>query len=176
METTKNNLPDKVKNFFNRLSDYLNTKLLYYGSVQRRDYFPGKSDIDVDIFTDNVNSTIIKMQHYLHVERKKFKKFVWIVNHNHHFTTGYKIFYKDPNGNFSAEFSIYDEKYKEDILKEHLSKTVLPLHATCLLIILKFLYYKFGLMNHDYFKYLKRKILTIFIGKPDDMFIVLDQK
>lgn len=176
METTKNNLPSDVKKFFNGLSEYLNTKLLYYGSVQRKDYFPGKSDIDVDIFTDNVNSTINKMQHYLRAERKKFKKFVWIVNHNNHFTTGYKIFYKDPSGRFNAEFSIYDEKYKEDILKEHLGKIVLPLHATCLLITLKFLYYKLSLMNYDYFKYLKKKILTFFIGKPDDMFIVLDQK
>ena len=176
METTKNNLPDNVKKFFNGLSEYLNTKLLYYGSVQRYDYFPGKSDIDVDIFTDNVNSTINKMQHYLRVERKKFKKFVWVVNHNNRFTTGYKIFYKDHKGKFSAEFSIYDEKYKEDILKEHLSKTVLPFYATYLLIILKFLYYNLNLINHNYFKYLKRKILTLCIGKPDDMFIVLNQK
>jgi len=176
METTKNNLPDGVKKFFNGLSEYLNTKLLYYGSVQRKDYFPGKSDIDVDIFTDNPISTINKMQHYLRVERKKFKKFVWIVNHNNHFTTGHKIFYKDPSGKFTAEFSIYDEKYKEDVLKEHLGKTSLPLHATFLLIILKFFYYNLGLMNHDYFKYLKKKILTLCIGKPDDMFIVLDQK
>ena len=49
METTKHNLPDDVKQFFNGLSNYLNTQLLFYGSVQRSDYFPGKSDIDVDI-------------------------------------------------------------------------------------------------------------------------------
>jgi predicted nucleotidyltransferase len=61
METTKNNLPENVKNFFNDLRKYLDTKLLFYGSVQRSDYFPESSDIDVDIFTDNVGSTMSKM-------------------------------------------------------------------------------------------------------------------
>jgi hypothetical protein len=176
METTKNNLPDYIKKFFDGLSHYLNTKLLYYGSVQRNDYFPGKSDIDVDIFTDNVDSTINKMQHYLHVERKKFKKFVWVVNIGNQFTTGYKIFYRDPSGKFSAEFSIYDEKYKTVILQEHLSKTDLPIHATILLVILKFLYYNMTLIDSSYFKYLKKKILTLCIGRPDDRFLVLDAK
>ena len=116
------------------------------------------------------------MQHYLHVERKKFKKFVWVVNIGNQFTTGYKIFYRDPSGKFSAEFSIYNEKYKTVILQEHLSKTVLPIHATILLVILKILYYNMSLIDSSYFKYLKKKILTLCIGKPDDMFVVLDAK
>ena len=65
METTKNDLPVNVKKFFYNLSEYLDTKMLYFGSVQRSDYVPGKSDIDIDIFTDNENSIITKMQHFL---------------------------------------------------------------------------------------------------------------
>ena len=72
METTKNNLPPNVKKFFYNLSEYLDTKMLYFGSVQRSDYVPGKSDIDVDIFTDNENSIIGKMQHFLGVSKKDF--------------------------------------------------------------------------------------------------------
>ena len=67
METTKNKLPTNVKNFFYNLSEYLDTPFLYFGSVQRSDYVPGKSDIDVDVFTDNEYSLMAKMQHYLHV-------------------------------------------------------------------------------------------------------------
>ena len=73
METTKNALPDHIKLFFKELSDYLDTKILYFGSVQRGDYFPGTSDIDVDIFSDNENSIMVKMQHFLHVKKTKFK-------------------------------------------------------------------------------------------------------
>ena len=54
METTKNDLPQKTKLFFYKLSDYLDTKILYFGSVQRTDWlqqnkasdsrFEGESD------------------------------------------------------------------------------------------------------------------------------------
>ena len=70
METTKNDLPPNTKKFFYNLSEYLDTKLLYYGSVQRSDYVPGKSDIDVVIFTDNEFSLMNKLQHYLHLNKK----------------------------------------------------------------------------------------------------------
>ena len=73
METTKNELPKNVRRFFYQLSDYLDTKFLYFGSVQRSDYVPGKSDIDVDVFTDNEYSLMAKMQHYLHVQKNDFK-------------------------------------------------------------------------------------------------------
>ena len=73
METTKNDLPQKTKLFFYKLSDYLDTKMLYFGSVQRTDYVAGKSDIDVDIFTENEHSIMSKMQHFLGVSKKEFK-------------------------------------------------------------------------------------------------------
>ena len=60
MEKINNKLPDDVEKFFKSLSKYIEKPLYFYGSVQRSDYFPGSSDIDVDIFTDNVNSTISK--------------------------------------------------------------------------------------------------------------------
>ena len=70
METTTNNLSPYESIFFNKLSNYLDTKLLFFGSIQRYDYFPGVSDIDVDIFTDNVSRTISQIQNYLHINKK----------------------------------------------------------------------------------------------------------
>jgi predicted nucleotidyltransferase len=61
METTRNNLTPYSKHFFDSLSNYLDTKLYFFGSIQRRDYFPNSSDIDVDIFTDNEPGTILKI-------------------------------------------------------------------------------------------------------------------
>ena len=109
METTKNKLPEKIQQFFKELSNYLDTKLLFYGSVQRNDYFPGSSDIDVDIFTDNEDAIIVKMQHFLHVKKDSFKKVVWRLNHNNQIVNGHKIMYKNKEENFSVEFSIYNE-------------------------------------------------------------------
>ena len=176
METTNNKLPDNVVLFFKELSEYLDTKILYFGSVQRGDYFPGKSDIDVDIFTDNENSIMTKMQHFMNIDKKKFKNFVWRLNHNNTIAHGHKVMYKNEEHNFNAEFSIYNEKYKQVILKEHLAKTILPFYATWMLIILKFFHYTIPLLDYKTFSYLKKKILTLGIGLPDDQFIVLDSK
>lgn len=177
METTKNKLPEKVSIFFNNLSKLLEIKLLFYGSVQRDDYFPGDSDIDVDVFTDNVQSTISKMQHFLHIDKSKFKKFVWRLNdENRTLAHGHKVMYRSPDDLFSAEFSIYDEKVKEPILVEHIKKTELPPYASFMLIILKIIYYKLHLLDETTFGYIKKQIMSFMIGMPRDEFVVLYSK
>jgi len=176
MDNTKNALPDHVRSFFKDLSEYLDTTLYFYGSVQRPDYFHGRSDIDVDIFTDNEHSTITKLQHYLTKPQTKFKKVVWKLKNSHKIVHGHKIMYNDMNTNLATEFSIYDERYKNDILSEHLGKSVLPFHASILLILLKKIYYDFKLMSDETYKYFKNIILTYCIGMNEDQYVVLDNK
>jgi hypothetical protein len=174
METTKNKMPENVKIFFNDLSKYLGTKLLFYGSIQRNDYFPGSSDIDVDVFTDNIGSTITRMQHFLHVKKSSFKKIIWRLSHNGEMVYGRKIMYKNPDLNISVEFSIYDNKNKKGVLEQHLKKTVIPFYATILLFIIKKLYYDLHIISPASYRYLKMKILSICIGLPDEQFLVLN--
>lgn len=176
METTKNQLSPYASKIFQRLSSYLDKKLLFFGSVQRDDYFPGSSDIDVDVFTDNVPSTISKMQHFFKVPKSDFKKFVYKLNKSNRLVDGYKIMYKEPENNFFAEFSIYDEKFKKDVLETHNGKIVLPFYASVFLIILKFLYYKLHIIPDKLYSYIKNNILSSMIGLPDDEFVVLDMK
>jgi hypothetical protein len=175
METTKQKLPENVKIFFNNLSNLLDTKMLFFGSIQRTDYFPGSSDIDVDIFTDNVRSTINKLQHHLNLNKTHFKNFVWRLNtKDKQLVPGHKVMYKSPDGSFAAEFSIYNEKHKQSVLDEHLKKTNLPFYATWMLIVLKFLFYELKVVDKYTFMYLKKKIMSFMIGLPDDQFVVLD--
>ena len=171
MEITKNELPQNVKTFFYNLSEYLDTPFLYFGSVQRSDYVHGKSDIDVDVFTDNEYSLMNKMQHYLHVSKKDFKKVIWIIKDTT--TYGYKLKYKNEKKNINAEFSIYNEKFKDLVLAEHNSKRLLPLYVSILLYILKFVYYQFPLLDKKTFNYLKRLLINNIFGK-DGQFLVLD--
>ena len=145
METTKNDLPPNAKKFFHNLSEYLETKMLYYGSVQRSDYVPGKSDIDVDIFTDNEYSLMSKMQHYLHLNKAKFKKIVYIIDNKP--TNGYKVKYTNEAEQLKVEFSIYNEKSKDIIIKEHTRKFALPLYISILLCILKTFYYQIPIVS-----------------------------
>jgi hypothetical protein len=173
MEDVKSEFPDKLKLFFKKLKDYLDLPIYFYGSVQRNDYFPGKSDIDVDIFTDNETSTIFKLQHFLHINKVKIKKIIWRLNYNNRVVYGNKIMYKNEIDNFSVEFSIYNEKIKHDVLIEHNAKINLPFHVSLMLIILKFIHYDLHLMDKYTFRYIKKKLMTNAIGLPDDEFIVL---
>jgi hypothetical protein len=117
------------------------------------------------------------MQHFLNINKKKFKKFVWrLHDKNRTLAHGYKVMYKNPDGTFAAEFSIYNEKFKQGVLDEHISKISLPFYASWMLIILKFLYYKLKIVDKSIFTYLKKKIMSLMIGLPDDEFIVLDSK
>ena len=172
METTKNEMPEYNKIFFNKLKNYLDTKIYFFGSVQRADYFPVGSDIDVAIFTDNIKSTITKLQVFLNTEPSNFKKFIWRLNYDNSLVEGYKIMYKEPEHNFAVEISIYDEKYKEGILNEHNGKKDLPFYATFSLIIIKFLFYTLNIIPTEWYVYLKKYILTKMIFKKDDDFIV----
>ena len=170
MEQIKNKLPEDVNIFLKQLSDYINTPLYFYGSIQRDDYFPGYSDIDVDIFTDNYSSLATKLQQFLSVKKSKFKKIIWRLNNVVAF--GHKIRYKNIDKNISIEFSIYNENIKKHILEEHNKKIILPFYITWLLVIIKIIYYKLKLMDMETFRIIKKKILSSFIGIPEEEFIV----
>lgn len=170
METTRNKLTKEQKKLFNGLSDYLDTKLYYYGSIQRPDYIPGKSDIDIDIFTDNEASTMAKLQHYLHLEKNSFKKVLWKVRNHSKLIHGYKAKYKIEG--LKAEFAVYSEKYKNYVLEEHNSKIDVPFYFTWILNFLKFLYYELNILPKTYFAYLKNKTINYAFGlTEDDIFV-----
>ena len=175
MDTTYNKLTRDEENFFNNLKKYLDNQIIFFGSIQRDDYIQGYSDIDVVIFTDNVYSTNSKLQTYLEIPKNNIKKIVWKLQ-NGEIVSGYKIMYKNSDKNFSVEFSIYNEKYKRGILREHIYKSFnLPIYAVCLLYILKTLYYKFNIINKDIFKNIKKYILGPLIGLDYDRFVTLDK-
>jgi len=173
METTKNKLSSFAENFFNKMRNYLDTKLYFYGSIQRYDYFPESSDIDVDIFTDNEHSTLIKLQNLLGVDRSEFKKIIYRLQKTNKVVRGHKIKYEDKENDFTCEFSIYNQNIKEEILKEHISKTNFPYYITALLVFLKTLYYKIEIMPTFLYFYFKNLILNIAIreGKPTDFIL-----
>jgi len=172
METTRNELTPYSKIFFNKLSNYLDTKIYYFGSIQRRDYFPQSSDIDVDIFTDNVKSTMIQLQNLLNVEKRDFHKFVYKLHRCNRLAHGYKLKYKDITNNFSTEILIFNEKYKYDVIREHNSKASLPFYVSYLLILLKTIYYDLHLMTKYWYILFKRKLLNGL--KQSDEFIIID--
>ena len=172
METTKNKLRDNENAFFYRLKNSLETPIYYYGSIQRSDYIPGKSDIDVDIFTVDEKSMMIKLANFLKIDISKFQTVIWRLKNNT-LITGYKTMYHDPSGTFNVEFSIYNEKYKKEILEEHNKKFQLNFLAKLALYILKTIYYQLNIIDRSSYAYLKKKILSYGTNSPDDDFLII---
>ena len=171
METTKNQLTPEQKEFFDKLKNYINLPIYFYGSIQRNDYFPGKSDFDVDIFTENETSTIYQLCDFLNLKKTDFKKSVYKVNNN--VIYGYKVKYKDESKQFKMEMGLYNDKFKEIVMKDHLKDFELPLYISIILIILKFLFYKLEFISKETYKRLKRLLMN----DDDELkFIVLDVK
>jgi predicted nucleotidyltransferase len=173
METTVNKMSDYASVFFNKLSNYLDTKIYFYGSIQRVDYFPQSSDIDVDIFTDNEQSTMTKLQSFLNIERYNFKKFVYKLHKTNILVHGHKVKYTNKENYFSTEISIYNEKNKENVLNEHNSKIKLPFYISVILIILKTFYYNLGILPKNVFLNIKKFLMNYLVEGEDVEFIIL---
>jgi predicted nucleotidyltransferase len=170
MNNLRQDLPENVKKFFKKMSYYLDTELYFYGSVTRSDYVPGKSDIDVAIFTDNEYSVISKLQHFLHVKRSDFDKVLWKLNGK--MIYGYKVKVEDIN----SEIAIYNNEFKPIILEEFnkpiLNKTIL---TTILLYLLKLFYYQIPLLPKKTYTNLKRYVLNEMMGKKESVFFLMKQ-
>jgi predicted nucleotidyltransferase len=174
METTRNEPSPYASFFFKKLGTYLDTKIYYFGSIQRNDYFPKSSDIDIDIFTENESSTISKLQNFLGLQKAEFKKFVYKLHKTNKVVYGHKVKYKDEVNLFSVEISIYNEKNKKDVLIEHNSKIVLPFYISCMLVLLKYLYYTIGILPKGIYKYSKKIIMNYMVEGEDDEFITTE--
>jgi hypothetical protein len=174
LETTKNKMPKKARIFFDKLQNYLDTKVYYYGSIQRFDYLPECSDIDAAIFTDNFESTILKLQNFLNVKKKdSFKKFIIKLDAFNNIAFGYKIKYEDKDDVFTAEIAIYNVKDKKKALEEQITKCDIPNYVSFLLYILKNLYYRFHVLPFNVFFSLKKFCLNELVNGKDSEYIIL---
>jgi predicted nucleotidyltransferase len=174
METTKNELSSYEQNFFHNLKNYIDKTIYFYGSIQRDDYFPQLSDIDIDIFSDNINSTLNLLQNFLNCNKNEFKKSLYKMNKTNIIIPGYKSKYINEANKLTVEISIYDDKYKEQILNEHKSKFNLPLYITIVLIFLKVLHYNLGILPIYYYSRYKKFLTNTCYDNNKSEFVIID--
>ena len=178
METTKNDFSPYEKTFFNKMSNYIGEPIYFFGSIQRCDYFPGLSDIDIDIFTFDEKTTLIKLQKFLDIDQSDFKKFVYKidkkVNKGNDVVVGYKTKYIDTENSLTVEISVFNENYKEVILNEHKSKFNLTLYITLILIFLKVLHYNLGILTTYYYSMFKKFLTNTCYDNNKAEFIIID--
>jgi len=168
METIRNKISNETQMFLDKLAYSLDTTLYYYGSIQRYDYYPGKSDIDIDIFADNVSSMKYNLKHFLQkrnglLSTIEFSSFVLKTN-EHAIIKGYKLAYKEKKNGLFLELNIFDSKHKEEILKEHAYKTYLPLHIMILLTLIKFMHYSLPILSINNYRTCKEFCLNYLLN------------
>ena len=112
-----------------------------------------------------------KIQHFLKVDERKFKKIIWKLQKSKKISNGYKIMYKTDF--ITVEISIYNKQFKDEILSSHYRKTNLPYYAIFMLYFIKFLYYDLNILPLNNYRILKRYILSWWIGIKDEQYIVL---
>ena len=159
MEKYKDKLDDYKYNFLLDLQTHLNQELIFFGSINRMDYFKNNSDIDIAIITDNTHSVLFKIQHYLNIDKTQIKKIYQQFNKkNTNIVRGYKIKYKDVENNFKFDLVVYDEKYRPFVLDNIYKHNTMPILLSALLCILKFLFYKLYLFPKSFFMQIKNAI------------------
>ena len=163
METTRNQLTQSQLEFFHSLKLYINEPIYFYGSIQRADYFPGQSDIDIDIFTNNEESTKYALCNFLKLNKHAFRRSAYKNKEpGGKVIYGYKTKYEDRAKDIRVEISLYNENVKDFIMKDNLQKTNVPLHVATGLVIIKFLYYKLGWISDTTFRRSKEFLLNDF--------------
>jgi hypothetical protein len=158
MDKINKKLTYNQKIFLNSFSQYIDKELYFYGSIKRSDFIPGKSDIDIDIFTDNEISTIQLTCNFLNIKRRDVKKFVYKINSL--MVYGYKAKYEDKENGIKVEFSIYNNKYKNVILIDRNNGEYLPLHIMVTLYIIKILFYNLKIISKKTYKRCKRFLMN----------------
>lgn len=174
MENIKHKLNDDNKYYFlKNLQDFIQTELHFFGSIKRCDFIK-ESDIDIAIISDNKDSVLKKLQHYLNLPDNKIRKIVQKIPNKKEVMYGYKTNYNNDDLELSLEIIIYDEKYKENIIA-HINKiNNMPFYLLFPIIIMKFFYYKLNIIPKDFLDLIKINILKYYLKQDlDDNLIAL---
>jgi predicted nucleotidyltransferase len=163
IEKIKNNLTEYDYQFLTNLQRYIDTELIFFGSIKRCDFFIGKSDIDIAIITDNVESVKKKLQNYLNIGKSKIKTSMQKIPNSNKLVYGYKINFDDNVNNLYLEIIIYDEQYRSFIINNIEKTTNLPFYITIIYFILKFFTYSLPILPGDALKYCKNFVMNKYL-------------
>jgi predicted nucleotidyltransferase len=166
MEELRDKLGSYKYNFFKNLQNYLDTELLFYGSINRFDYFQNMSDVDMAVITDNPSNLLARIKNFFDKDKMTISKTCQHLKEvSNTLIKGHKIKYEDAENNISCDIFIYDEKYKDLVLKHINNQNNYPLYMIILLYILKTIYYRLSLISNEMFVYLKNKLIDIYNNK-----------
>jgi predicted nucleotidyltransferase len=168
MEDIKDKLGDDRYYFLKKLQDYVESELVFFGSIKRCDFMKENSDIDIAIISDNIDSTLKKVQNFLNLPDNKIRKIIQKVPNKNSVIYGYKTNYENESIDLSLEIIIYDEKYRKDIMVHIKRINNFPFYILIPLIILKYFYYKLNIIPKDFLNFFKKIIMHKYLQQELD--------
>lgn len=156
LEEVKDKLTKKQYNFFLRLKEHIDLPLYFLGSITRCDYIPDKSDLDVEVFTDNIDSTLLKMEYLFDYYERKIKRNFIVFEVNNVPVSGYKYYFKNDMDDIGFDFTLYKKASQNIILRQRIIEKDIPYLFSLFLIIIKILYYHLSIINNSIYSYIKK--------------------
>lgn len=168
MENIKEKIGDNKYYFLKDLQDYIENELIFFGSIKRCDFMKENSDIDIAIISDNIDSTLKKLQNFLNLHDNKIRQIIQKIPNKNGLIYGYKTNYENKCMGLSLEIIIYDEKYKSDIMFHINKMNNIPFYILLPLIVVKNLYYRLNVISKDLFNYIKGFLLHKYLQQDLD--------
>ena len=141
--------------FFLKLNNILSGRLKFFGSIARKDYRIGKSDVDVQFFSENSQSDLLILSYFLQENSVDFiSRFVKFKPSPFYTISGFKYTIKNP---FKCDILVFDVNNEDALTTQHKRAVVIPFIYLLLLRIIK-LCLKINLISQETFFSLKRII------------------
>lgn len=161
-----NKLTLQQRNYFTEMSYYIELPLYFIGSIARYDYIPGKSDIDLEVYSENEISTLFKLLHFLNINKNSVKLIYFTCNEIS--LLGYKLsckHYFNEIDSLHFDIAIYTMDSKKILLPHRIRDIKIPMYSSVFLLIVKYMYYHGKIINKPLYSRLKR--LNVLHVNPD---------
>jgi predicted nucleotidyltransferase len=167
MEDIKERLTEQNYYFLKKFQEYIGNELILFGSIKRFDFLQKYSDIDIAIISDNIENTLVRLKHFLNIDKTKIRKLFQKLPNTNNIVHGYKINYDniDIDNNLSLEIMLYDEKYRKQIINSVNDSNNIPFFITYILFIIKLLHYELNIISNETLKYIKRSIMEPYFNQ-----------
>ena len=169
LEELKDKLNKNHYNYFLQLKEQINLPLYFLGSITRCDYIKDKSDLDIEVFTDNIDSTILKIECLFDYYQRKTKRRFIIFEINKIPISGYKYYFKDNKRDISFDFTIYNTSCKNIVLHHRSIQQNIPYILNLFLLMIKVLYYYLNIISNSAYSYIKNLFWKLYIPEKSSI-------
>ena len=154
-EEIKDKLTKPQYDFFYELKEYVELPIYFIGSILRYDYFKGYSDLDIIIFSPDIDSIKLKIKHFLNIDKKDR---IIFLNINKQPISGYKFYYNDSfkgKKNIDFDLTIFKENVKKTLVDFKNQQHNVPFLCITYFLIIKILHYYIGIIDKNTYSTLK---------------------